>query len=89
MNDRMHELSREQIQMIHDASMDILQHIGVKFNEPEALAIFKKRGIKVDGDLVFLTEADVLEALETAPSQFVIHARNPENDVTILTIISG
>jgi trimethylamine--corrinoid protein Co-methyltransferase len=83
MYDRMHELSREQIQMIHDASMDILLHTGIKFNEPEALAIFKKQGIKVDGDVVFLTEADVLEALETVPSQFVIHARNPENDVTI------
>ncbi|MGD8523029.1 MAG: trimethylamine methyltransferase family protein [Desulfobacterales bacterium] len=83
MYDRMHELTREQIRMIHDASMDILQYTGIKFNEPEALAIFKKRGIKVDGDLVYLAEADVLEALETAPSQFVIQARNPENDVTI------
>jgi trimethylamine--corrinoid protein Co-methyltransferase len=83
MFERMHELTRKQIRMIHDASMDILQNSGIKFNEPEALAIFKKHGIKVDGDVVFLTEADVLKALETAPSQFVIHARNPENDVTI------
>jgi trimethylamine--corrinoid protein Co-methyltransferase len=63
--------------------MDILQHTGIKFNEAEALAIFQKQGIKVDGDVVFLTEADVLKAIETAPSQFVIHARNPENNVTI------
>jgi trimethylamine--corrinoid protein Co-methyltransferase len=83
MYDRMHELTREQIRMIHDASMDILQHTGIKFNEAEALAIFQKQGIKVDGDVVFLTEADVLKAIETAPSQFVIHARNPENNVTI------
>ena len=79
----MHELTREQIRMIHDASMDILQHTGIKFNEPESLAIFKKQGIKVDGDVVFLTEADVLKALESAPSQFVIQARNPKNNVTI------
>jgi trimethylamine--corrinoid protein Co-methyltransferase len=83
MYDHMHELTREQIQMIHDASMDVLQHTGIKFNETEALEIFNKHGIKVDGDVVFLAETDVLKALETAPSQFVIHARNPENDVII------
>ena len=83
MYNRMHEFTREQIQMIHDASMDVLQNTGIKFNEPQALAIFKQHGIKVDGEVVFLTEADVLKAMETIPSRFIIHARNPENHVTI------
>jgi len=83
MYDRLHELAREQIQMIHDASMDILQNTGIKFNDSEAPEIFRHHGIKVDGDIVFLTEADVQKALQTAPSQFPIYARNPENDVLI------
>jgi trimethylamine--corrinoid protein Co-methyltransferase len=83
MYNQMHEFTKEQIQMIHDASMDILQNTGIKFNESETLAIFKQHGVKVDGEVVYLKEADILKALETTPSRFVIQARNPENDVTI------
>jgi len=79
----MQEFTHEQIQMIHDASMDILQSTGIKFNESEALAIFKQHGVKVDGEVVYLKEADILKALETTPTRFVLQARNPENDVTI------
>lgn len=83
MYDRMYELTREEIQNIHDASMELLKNTGMGFNETEALEIFKQHGKKVDGKVVFLQEADVVKALETAPSQFLIHARNPEKDVAV------
>lgn len=83
MFDRMRAITRKQINRIHDASMDLLKNTGIKFNEAEALEIFKQHGVKVDGNVAFLQEADVLKALETAPPQFVIHARNPANDVAV------
>ncbi|NOY46420.1 MAG: trimethylamine methyltransferase [Deltaproteobacteria bacterium] len=83
MHDRMHEFTPEELQRLHDASMELLATTGVAFNEPEALEIFKKHGKSVDGKVVRLTEADVRAALETAPGRFVIHARNPEHDVAV------
>ena len=83
MYDRMHTFSPAEIQKIHAASMSILASTGVVFNAAEAVQIFKRHGVKVDGRTVFLQETDVLEALESAPASFVIHARNSAGDVTV------
>ena len=83
MYDRMHTFSPAEIQKIHDATISILDHTGVAFNAAEALEIFKRHGKKIDGNIVFLREADVLQALASAPQSFVIHARNSTRDVTV------
>lgn len=83
MYDRLQELSTEQMTRVHDASMDLLQNTGIAFFEDEALEIFSKNGLKVDGKKVFFKESDVRKALETVPSKFTIHARNPEKSVHI------
>ncbi len=43
MYNRMHQLTHEQIQMLHDASMDLLKNTGIKFHEPEAVEIFTEK----------------------------------------------
>ena len=83
MYDRMQELTKEQIEKIHAASMDLLKNTGVSFNDDEALEIFKKNGHRVEGTTVFFEESDIQKALETAPSRFTIHARNPEKNVEV------
>ena len=83
MYDRMQTLTEEQMTRIHDAAMDLLGATGIAFNEDEALAIFKKNGFKVDGKIVFFTEAQVRNALKTAPSRFTVTARNPEKSVAV------
>jgi len=83
MADRMQTFTAEQINRIHEASMDLLSSVGVAFNEPEALEIFAANGFKVDGKTVFMNEAQVRKALETAPSRFTVTARNPEKSVAI------
>jgi len=75
--------SEYEINKIHSAAMEILQDIGVAFHDPEALEIFKKNGFKVEGKTVFFKEKQMMERLSTAPSRFVVHARNPERDVAI------
>jgi trimethylamine--corrinoid protein Co-methyltransferase len=76
-------LSQHDIDQIHRTSMRLLENVGVAFPYAEALDVFKKHGIKVDGDRVFLGEAQVMDAIRTAPRQFTIHARNPERNVVV------
>ncbi len=83
MVDRMQVFSRDEITLIHDASMEILSETGVKFCAAEAVEIFQQHGFKTDGPRVFITEADVLRALETTPSRFSVHARDPDKMVSI------
>lgn len=83
MYDRMQTLSREEMSRIHDASMDLLQNVGIAFNESEALEIFRKNGFKVDDKKVFFTEEQVMKAVQSAPSRFTVTARNHEKSVAI------
>jgi len=83
MYDRIQELTDEQKTKIHDSSMDLLKNIGIVFNDDEALEIFKKHGLKVEGRTVFFEENHIKKALETVPSRFTVHARNPEKSLAI------
>ncbi|BBO70547.1 trimethylamine methyltransferase [Desulfosarcina alkanivorans] len=83
MYDRMQTFTTAQMTRVHDASMELLSDVGVAFNEPEALEIFAANGFRIDGKTVFMTEAQVRKALETAPSRFMVTARNPEKSVAV------
>jgi trimethylamine--corrinoid protein Co-methyltransferase len=76
-------LSPEQIEQIHDTSMKLLAEVGVQFPYEPALATFQKHGVKTDGQRVYLSEDQVMQAVANAPRQFTIHARNPERNVVV------
>lgn len=76
-------LSIPDIQAIHGTSMKLLSDVGIHFPADEALAIFKKHGVKIDGQTVFLSEDQVMNAIATVPSQFTIFSRNPNRNVVI------
>ena len=76
-------LSTEDIEQIHQTSMKLLEKVGVEFPYEPAVAVFQKHGVQTDGSRVYLTEDQVMKALESAPRQFTIHARNPERSVTV------
>ena len=79
----MDPLTEEQLTKIHDAAMQLLRDVGIAFNEPEALEIFKDAGFKVDGKTVRFAEDQVRRALETAPAEFKVTARNPDKSLVI------
>lgn len=81
--DRLQTLSREELSLIHEASMDILANAGICFNHEPALALFKDHGFRTEGDRVYFTEAQVSRALDTTLPRFTLHARNPEKSVSI------
>ena len=83
MTDRMQVLTKEELRLIHDTSIEIMADAGVRFNSGEVVEIFRRHGFRIDGTKVFITEYDVRRALETAPSRFAVHARNPAYNVNI------
>lgn len=60
----------EEILRMHTCSLRILQEIGAVFHSEEAVEIFKKHGAKTDGQIVWITEKMVEDALEAAPGSF-------------------
>jgi trimethylamine--corrinoid protein Co-methyltransferase len=76
-------LSDDQVEAIHLASMQILEEIGIEILNDRALDLFAQAGARVDrsGRMVFLDRALVSEKLTTAPAEFTLTPRNPENRV--------
>ena len=69
---------------IHDASMRIIEEIGVDFRgDPEALSLWREAGAQVEGERVHIPRELAMAKLELAPSEFTQHARNPERSVAI------
>jgi trimethylamine--corrinoid protein Co-methyltransferase len=76
-------MDEEQVEKIHDASMDILEEVGVVFRDPIALEDWKRVGADVRGERVYLDRALVMDLIKTIPSEIRYHARNPENNVAL------
>ncbi len=76
-------LTSEQVEQVHEASLQILTRIGMEFGYPPALEILKKGGAKVEGQRVFFSDRLVEEQINKAPGKFRLYARNPEQDVII------
>jgi len=78
-------LAPEQIERIHDASMRILENLGLEILNAEALDIYAAHGAEVDrgSSRVRLDRGLVLEHVAKAPARFRLHARNPAHDLLI------
>ncbi len=78
-------LDAGQLERIHDASMRVLEEIGVAFLLPEALDLLDAAGAEVDraSQVVRFDRGLVAEALASAPSRFTLHARNPAHHLTV------
>ena len=75
-------LDEEQLELIHDASLDILEDLGIEVLGDEALALFRSAGADISDDgVVRLDRALVLETIAHAPSDFTLTPRNPDNAI--------
>ena len=76
-------LSEEQLEEIHETSLEVLEQVGVAFLSKRALSVFKAAGADVDETTqrVRLDRNLVMESIKTAPSSFTMTARNPERNV--------
>ncbi len=78
-------LSADEVESIHNASLEVLETIGINFLLPQAREILKQAGADVepDGTRVRFDRNLILEAVSRAPSQFTVHARNPDRSLQI------
>ena len=78
-------LTEEQVETMHQASMEILETTGVKVGHDGALKLLAKNGCKVDFEeqRVKMPTGLVEECLRKCPSSYTIKARDPKYDVRI------
>ncbi|MEX1352775.1 MAG: trimethylamine methyltransferase family protein, partial [Desulfobacterales bacterium] len=81
--DRMQTYSKSELNLVHDASMDILENTGIRFHNTGAIKLFRKNGFRIDGSRVYISEKDVVQALERVPERFRIHSWNPLRSVWV------
>ncbi|MFT7475152.1 MAG: trimethylamine--corrinoid protein Co-methyltransferase [Verrucomicrobiales bacterium] len=72
-------LSDDQVAHIHDSAVRYLADEGLKILLAEARDIYVGGGCTVDDDMIVRIDPDVIaESLRTAPTEFEVHAPNPE-----------
>ena len=78
-------ISADELESIHDASMRVLEEIGMDFLDAGARELLVEAGATVEpgSDRVRFDRAMVVERIRTAPSSFTLHARNPAHDLHI------
>ena len=76
-------VAEDQIEAIHETSLQILAEIGMDFLNPEARRLLADAGARVDpnSERVRFDREFIEEKISTAPSEFTIHARNPERNI--------
>jgi len=78
-------LDEEGLSTIERNADTILEEIGIEFrDDPEALEMWRSAGADVQGERVRFPRGMCRKlVMDSAPSQFVQHARNPINNVVI------
>ncbi|MBT6033349.1 MAG: hypothetical protein HOH19_12300 [Kordiimonadaceae bacterium] len=76
-------LNQDQINDIHDATMRILETIGISLLDQRSRDMMKNAGAKVVDGIVRFDLELICSLIKTAPSQFAIRGRNAAKRMTI------
>lgn len=76
-------LDPEGVERIHDASLRVLEELGVELWSERARALFEGAGAVVDGEIVRVGPDLIEAALATAPDRVTLTSRNPARRLTI------
>lgn len=76
-------LAQEQVERIHEASLEILEDVGLKVRYGPAREVFKQHGCVVEDERVKFPRAVVEKYRKLAPSTFTFYARDPKFDKVI------
>jgi len=76
-------LSDDQVESVHEASLDVLENIGINFLLEEARDLLKAAGAEVEPGTtrVRFDRHMVMEWVDKAPQSFTAHARNPAHNL--------
>lgn len=78
---RLSVLNEDQIEQIHQATLEVLERTGVQITHPKALEVLHGAGALVDGDRVHIPAWMVEDAIRTAPPRVVLGNRRGERTV--------
>jgi trimethylamine--corrinoid protein Co-methyltransferase len=78
-------LSQEQVEQVHDASLEILEQVGMLVRNPRAREIFAEHGANVDANSPIVRfPRQVVERYRLLfPPKFTFFARDPRHDRTV------
>ena len=78
-------VSADELESIHEASLTILERIGMHFMCPESRSIMREAGAEVDEatERVRFSRELIERSIASAPSEFTMHSWNPERNVRI------
>ena len=74
-------LTSQQVDSVHSLSLRILEEIGIEFSYAPALKALQAHGQQAEGHRVFFKRAFIEDMIKGAPSNFTLHARNPERNL--------
>lgn len=78
-------LTKEEVKKIHEATLWIIEHVGVRFPSQRALEIWEANGATVDREKkIVKVKGDVIEeALKKCPPAYPLSARDPQQDLSL------
>ncbi|NWG07574.1 MAG: trimethylamine methyltransferase family protein [Chloroflexi bacterium] len=78
-------LTTEEVQKIHDATLWIIEHVGVRFPSKRALEIWEVNGANVDHEKKIVRAKPQLieDALKKCPPKYILAARDPQQDCSL------
>ena len=78
-------LSADQLESIHDASLRVLEELGIEFMSPEALDVLARAGAEVDraSGVVRFDRGLIAEWIDKAPAEITVTPRNPARQLIL------
>jgi trimethylamine---corrinoid protein Co-methyltransferase len=78
-------VSEDELEAIHQTSLQILEEMGMDFMHEGAREILRQAGaeVRAGSERVRFPRELILQAIKTCPSEFTLHARNPERNIAI------
>lgn len=78
-------VSEDELEAIHQTSLQILEEMGMDFMHEGAREILRQAGadVRAGSERVRIPRELILQAIKTCPSEFTLHARNPERNIAI------
>ncbi len=78
-------LTQQQVQRTHEASLEVLERVGLEVHNAQARDVFRRHGCAVDTDTLRVTipSAVVEEFIQHVPDKFTFRARDPQFDRTV------
>ncbi len=77
--------SEEEVKQVHEATVSLLENVGIKMHNDAARQIFAENGAKVDSEsrIVKIPRAMIEDTIDSTPSRIILYGREEKNDLLL------